>query len=71
MVRWLARSEGGSGAIGYQFMWVGILVGGGNGLHASWVLVVCVGIGFFFEVFWDFSGERDERSLVKEERTLN
>jgi len=48
VVRWLARSEGGSGAIGYQFMWVGILVGGGNGLHASWVLVVCVGIGFFF-----------------------
>ena len=52
-------------------MWVGILVvvvGGGDGLHASGVLVVCVGIGFFFEVFWDFSGERDERSLVKEER---
>jgi len=67
----VSSSEGGSGAIGYQFMWVGILVvvvGGGDGLHASWVLVVCVGIGFFFEVFWDFSGERDERSLVKEER---
>jgi len=28
---------------------------------------VC-GDRIFFEVFWDFSGERDERSLVKEER---
>ena len=46
----VSSSEGGSGAIGYQFMWVGILVvGGGNGLHASWVLEVVWGlIGFFF-----------------------
>ena len=35
----VSSSEGGSGAIGYQFMWVGILVvGGGMG---------CMQVGFW------------------------